>query len=218
MMRHLLSVLLLCCVGSAQSQPFVETLSPTEVQSALSGNGADHWVKLTDEIGSWAAAIFYGDGHTAQDPAITVLMPEALIALRSLSARKQYTDYQPDAEDLRRSLTVVGDGIAVSSGSGPICASVTRIVLLSDRTGGVVEEAYSSEPIYKAWHNGFGATSQCQSLQARFALSAVRRVQAAAPHGEFLIASFAGGSDAKIYKLRKKHQSKLGLIWRGSAP
>jgi hypothetical protein len=39
----------------------------------------------------------------------------------------------------------------------------------------------------------------------------VRKVKAAAPNGEFLVAVFAGSVNTKSYKIKKKHQSKLGL-------
>jgi hypothetical protein len=41
-----------------------------------------------------------------------------------------------------------------------VCTSITRIVLLSDPSGGIVEEAYLSEPLDENWHNNFGATNQ----------------------------------------------------------
>jgi hypothetical protein len=91
------------------------------------------------------------------------------------------------------------------------CTSITRIVLLSDSSGGVVQEAYLLEPLGETWRNGFGATNQCQSLRVKFSLADVRRVKAAAPNGEFLVAVFAGSVNTKMYKIKKKHQSKLGL-------
>jgi hypothetical protein len=39
----------------------------------------------------------------------------------------------------------------------------------------------------------------------------VQKVKAAAPDGEFLVAVFSGAVNTKMYKIKKKHQSKLGL-------
>jgi hypothetical protein len=91
------------------------------------------------------------------------------------------------------------------------CTSITRVVLLSDPSGSVVQEAYLSEALAETWRNGFGATNQCQALRTKFALADVRKVRAAAPNGEFLVAVFAGTVNTKMYKVKKKHQSKLEL-------
>ena len=45
----------------------------------------------------------------------------------------------------------------------------------------------------------------------RFWCYDVNKVKSAAPNSEFLIAVFAGSVNAKMYKIKKKHQSKLGL-------
>jgi hypothetical protein len=178
------------------------TLSSEQVQLALSGKGKDHWVSIQD-MGLMAA-----QGN--QVPTITLYMPEAVLAMRAESARKQFTAYEPTEEDKRQSLMIVAQGYAgttISEG----CTSITRIVLLSDPSGGVVKEAYLSEPLDETWRNGFGATNQCQSLRAKFALDDVLKVKAAAPNGEFLVAVFSGSVNTKMYKIKKKHQSKLGL-------
>jgi hypothetical protein len=179
-----------------------DALSDDEVRQALSGKGRDHWVFMEDQ-GFMAA-----QGN--QVPAITLFMPEAVLAIRTESARKQFTRYEPDEEDKRRSLMIVARGYAgktIAEG----CTSITRIVLLSDPSGSVVQEAYLSEPLTETWRNGFGATDRCQELRAKFSLSDVRKVRAAAPNGEFLVAAFAGSVNTKMYKVKRKHQSKLGL-------
>jgi hypothetical protein len=91
------------------------------------------------------------------------------------------------------------------------CTSITRVVLLPETSGGVVQEAYLSEPFQELWQNNFGATNQCQKLRAMFSLDDVQRVRAAALNGEFFVAVFSGSVNTKIYKVKKKHQSKLGL-------
>jgi hypothetical protein len=179
-----------------------DVLSDEEVEMALSGNGEDHWVFIQD------AGLMAAQGN--QVPAITLYMPEAVLAIRGESAKKQFIRYEPAEEDRRRSLMIVARGYAgktIAEG----CTSITRIVLLSDSSGGVVQEAYLSEPLGETWRNAFGATNQCQSLRAKFALADVRKVQAAAPNGEFLVAVFAGSVNTKMYKIKKKHQFKLGL-------
>jgi hypothetical protein len=179
-----------------------DMLSDDEVKLAVSGKGKDHFVWIQD-MGLMAA-----QGN--QVPTITLYMPEAVLAIRAETAKKQFTRYEPAEEDKRRSLMVVAQGYAgttIAEG----CTSITRIVLLSDASGGVVQEAYMSEPLGETWRNGFGATNQCQALRAKFSLADVNKVKAAAPNGEFLIAVFAGSVNTKMYKIKKKHQSKLGL-------
>jgi hypothetical protein len=179
-----------------------DVFSDDEVKLAVSGKGKDHWVWIQD------AGFMAAQGN--QVPAITLYMPEAVLAIRAEAAKKQFTRYEPAEEDKRRSLMIVAQGYAgktITDG----CTSITRIVLLSDSSGGVVQEAYLSEPLGETWRNGFGATNQCQSLRVKFLLADVRRVKAAAPNGEFLVAVFVGSVNTKMYKIKKKHQSKLGL-------
>jgi hypothetical protein len=189
----------------ATSEPPKSTadlLSDDEVKLALNGDGKNHWVMIAD-MGLMAA-----QGN--QLPSITLYMPEAVLAMRDEAAKKQFIRYEPVAEDKRRSLMIVAQGYAgttIAEG----CTSITRIILLSDPSGGVVQESYFSEPLDETWRNSFGATNQCQSLRAKFSLIDVRRVKAAAPNGEFLVAVFSGSVNTKMYKVKKKFQSKLGL-------
>jgi hypothetical protein len=138
-----------------------DALSDEEVKLAMSGRGRDHWVLIQD-MGLMAA-----QGN--QVPRIILYMPEAVLAIRGESAKRQFTRYEPAEEDKRRSLMVVAQGYAgktIAEG----CTSITRVVLLSDPSGGVVQEAYLSEPLGETWRNGFGATNQCQALRAKFPL------------------------------------------------
>lgn len=190
-------------VAAAQqvTQP-PDELSDDEVNSALRGEGRNHWVSIQD-MGLMAA-----QGN--QTPSITLYMPEAVLAIRAESAKKQFTRYEPEEEDKRRSLMIVAEGYAgktITEG----CTSITRVVLLSDPSGRVVQDAYLSEPLAETWRNNFGATNQCQSLRAKFSLADVRKVQAAAPNGEFFVAVFAGSINTKMYKIKRKHQPKLDL-------
>jgi hypothetical protein len=185
-----------------QSRP-ADELSDEEVKLALSGRGRDHWVSIED-MGLMAA-----QGN--QVPTITLYMPEAVLARRGESAKKQFTQYEPPDEDKRRSLMIVAQGYAgktITEG----CTSITRVVLLSDPSGGIVEEAYLSEPLGEIWRNNFGASNHCQALRTKFSLDSVQKVRAAAPNGEFLVAVFAGTVKTKMYKIKHKHQSKLRRI------
>lgn len=179
-----------------------DMLSDDEVKLALGGRGRDHWVQIQD-MGLMAA-----QGN--QVPTITLYMPEAVLGIRGESAKKQFTQYQPTEEDKRKSLMIIAHGYAgktIASG----CTSITRVVLLSDSSGGLVKEAYLSEPLNETWRNSFGATNECQALRAKFSLDDVQKVREAAPNGEFLVAVFSGNVNTKMYKIKKKHQSKLTL-------
>jgi len=145
-----------------------------------------------------------------QVPKISLFMPEAVLAIRAEAAKKQFIQYEPTEEDKRRSLMIVAQGYAgktIAEG----CTSITRVVLLSDPSGGVVQEAYLSEPLGELWRNNFGATNDCQALRTKFSLDDVQKVRAAASNSEFFVAVFSGTVNTKTYKIKKKHQSKLGL-------
>jgi hypothetical protein len=188
---------------SVQAQRFDE-LSSEEVRLALSGGGRRSFVEIQD------MTFRPFEPPLAEIAYITIYMPGALIAIRTESARKQFLQYEPDREDRRRSIMIVAHGYVGRYISGG-CDSITRIVLLSDPSGRVVEEPYLSEPLGATWQNAFGATNECQALRVKFAMDSVQRVKAAAPNGEFLVAVFAGSVKTKMYKVKKKHQFKLGL-------
>jgi hypothetical protein len=177
-------------------------LSDEEVKAALRGDGRDHWVLIQD-MGLFAA-------QGTRVPSIEIYMPEALLSIKSESARKQFIEYMPSPEDRQRSLTVIANGY-VGKTPADGCASITRIILLSDRSGRLLKEADLSQPLEETWRNAFGATTYCQSVQAKFSLESVQKIRAAAPDGEFFIAVFAGSINTKMYKIKHKRQSKLGL-------
>lgn len=183
-------------------QPRPDELSAEEVRAAVGGAGKNHYVVIED-MGLFAA-------QGAQVPKIPLYMPDAVLAIRSESARKQFIRYEPEEEERRRAMMIVAYGYVAQYAPGG-CDSITRVVLLSDAAGQVVEEPYLSEPLSQTWGNAFGATTQCQALRVKFSLDSVRRVKLAAPNGEFLVAVFAGSVNTKMYKVKKKHQSKLEL-------
>ena len=121
--------------------PFDQFLSPGEVQAAISGHGRNHHVYLSDIGGNFlrdmATAMTDCSTCSTVDAGILVYLPDALIALHSELARRQYLPYTPVKEDLQRSLTVFAQGWVGTITTG--CQSITRIVLLSDVQGTVVE-------------------------------------------------------------------------------
>ncbi|MBZ5525626.1 MAG: PEGA domain-containing protein [Acidobacteriia bacterium] len=186
-------------------------LSDAEVQQALQGEGEKRWVKLTDYAGSFARSMATGNGNTAQDPAIFIFTSESLLAIRARSAKKQYAEYRPSYEDTVKGLTIVAHGFANGTSSGPLCTTITRVVLLSDDSGKAVAEAHSSEGREESWQNGFGAQAHCQSLRTKFLMPDVQRVMHAADKSEFLVAVFSGTVKTKAYRVKAKHLDALGL-------
>jgi hypothetical protein len=189
-------------VTTAKPPQAAGMLSDEEVKLALEGKGKDHWVLIQD-MGLMAA-----QGN--QVPTISLFMPDAVLGIQAQSAKKQFTHYEPTEEDKRKSLMIVAHGYAGKT-LAEGCTSITRIVLLSDSSGGIVKEAYLTEPLSETWRNGFGATNECQALRAKFSLDDVQTVRQAAPNGEFFVAVFSGSVNTKMYKIKKKHQSKLTL-------
>jgi hypothetical protein len=185
-----------------QSTQSAGILSDDEVRQALNGKGKGHWVSIED-MGLMAA-----QGN--QVPKITLYMTDAVLAIGAESAKKQFINYEPTEEDKKKSLMIVAYGYAgktIAEG----CTPITRVVLLSDPSGGVVEEAYLSEPSSQVWRNNFGAINDCQALRTKFSLEAVEKVRTAASNGEFFVAVFSGTVNTKTYKIKRKHQSKLDL-------
>jgi hypothetical protein len=212
MRKTLLALALVCTSGQCTSAFPQQALSSDEVESAVAGNGADRWITLTDNRLVFAAALSGNYGSLAQSPSITILMPEAIITQHSRFARKQFLTYRPGPEETQRAVVIIAEGIALGSTSGPQCSSITRIAILSDRSGKAVAEADSSEATTENWQNGFGATSECLSLRARFSIIDVRRVKANAANGEFMVAVFyANVADPRVFKIKKRYLKKLGL-------
>lgn len=88
----------------------VDRLSDEEVNSAVKGNGENHWLEIDD------AGLLATQG--AQVPSITLLMPEALIAIRSQSAKKQFLQYEPTDEDRQRALAIFARGFVSNTIQG----------------------------------------------------------------------------------------------------
>jgi hypothetical protein len=190
--------------------PHQEFLSTNEIQAAIAGSGKNHHIHLTDVGGNllrdMAAGLSCSSCSTVE-AGIDVYLSDALIALRSELARRQYLPYTPAQEDTQRGMVVFAQGWIGTITTG--CQSITRIALLSDVSGAVVEEAYLSNPADSEYQNAFGARINCQTLEARFSMESVERVKSGSPNGEFLIAVFVGTTH-KAYTLKRKHQAKLG--------
>jgi hypothetical protein len=181
----------------------IPMISASAVHAATQGEGKNHWVYLMDG----------GEGAPQLTPKVAyveLLMPEAILAEKSASAKSQFLPYEPEEEDEQSALTILahgGVGETIQDG----CTPITRVVLLSSEAGGVVKEATTSDPVAQTWRNGFGAANQCDDLRTKFTLDDVRAVKTAAKDGEFYVAVFSGSVKTRIYKVKKKHQAKLSL-------
>ena len=82
-MKILLTMLVVALVGFGQTLQSPDALSDHEVKLALSEKGKDRLVVIQD-MGLMAA-----QGN--QVPTITLYMPEAVLAIRAESAKKQFT-------------------------------------------------------------------------------------------------------------------------------
>jgi hypothetical protein len=146
-----------------------------------------------------------------QVPFINLFTPEGAIAAMQENARREFKSYEPSEEDMRAALRIFAQGY-VGKTIAEGCASITRIVLLSDVQGTITKEAYWSESVVQAWHNNFGAEAHCAALRAKFEMADVEEVRSAAANGEFFVAVFSGSINTKIYKVKRKHQEKLGWL------
>ena len=146
-----------------------------------------------------------------QVPFINLFTPEGAIAAMRENARREFKTYEPSEEDMRPALRIFAQGY-VGKTIAEGCVSITRIVLLSDEQGTIAREAYWSESVVQAWHNNFGAEAHCTALRAKFEMADVDEVRSAAVNGEFYVAVFSGNINTKIYKVKRKHQEKLGWL------
>lgn len=192
-------------------------LTPAEIQDALASRSKKGHAELLDMGAIFAHDLTGGAGHGVQIPSLDLYMPEAWLRSEAESARKQYKAFQPSAEDTLRALTIIAKGLSSTKSetddalSGPTCNSVTRVVLINGKNGEAVAEAVNVHLYDATVGNIFGATAPCSFLMAKFLLSDVERVEAAAPKGEFLVALFSGATPLKFYKIKKYDLKELGL-------
>jgi len=145
----------------------------------------------------------------AQMPSEAIFTPAGWINAQSIHAKKQYLPFQPTPEDTLRVVTIISKGCANGTAGGPVCDTISRVALLSDKGGRVVVESVSQHPLSQSWQNGYGATAACSALVSKFSLADVQKVRNG--KGEFLIATFNGVQLLKTYTVKEKHIKKLGL-------
>ena len=189
--------------GSFPDRNSADYLSQPEIASALSDGSGKGFVHIED------MGFVTPSRCEAQMPGLSVFTPQGLLRALSQSARKQYRKFTPDPEDTLKTLTVISYGCATGTSAGPVCESITRTTLLSDKGGRMVVEAIAQNPLPQSWQNGFGATAACSSLVSKFSLSDVQRVRN--KKGEFLVATFNGPRLLKIYTVKEKHVKELGM-------
>jgi hypothetical protein len=192
---------ILICTAFAQ-EPNADHLSDAEIAAAIAAKPNTGFVFI-EEMGLGAS------NCKAQMPSEAIFTPEGWINAQSINARKQYIPFHPTAEDTARVLTVISRGCATGTLAGPVCDTISRVALLSDKSGSVVVEAMSTNPLTQTWQNGFGASAACTALVSRFSMAEVQKVRKG--KGEFLIATFNGAQLLKLYTVKEKHLKKLGL-------
>ena len=198
----LAAILCVTLCASPQARP-VDHLSPEEITAAIAAKPDTGFVYIED------AGFVTPSMCQAQMPSESVFTPIGWLNAMARNAKKQYTQYAPSEIDTQRVVTVLSRGCANGSSAGPVCETITRVVLLSDKAGTITAEAVSQNPLAQAWQNGYGASASCASLVSRFSMDDVKRVQNG--KGEFLIATFNGATLLKIYTVKDKHIKKLGL-------
>lgn len=206
-MKNLLLLMLTCLFGvcsvSFGQSSRVDHLSSEEIAAAIAANPDTGFVYIEDS-GFTTPSLCQ-----AQMPSESVFTPVGWINAMARNSRKQYMQYVPSEIDTQRVLTVLSKGCVNGSPAGPVCETITRVVLLSDKAGTLTAEAVSQNPLAQAWQNGYGASAACSSLVSRFSMADVQRVRSG--KGEFLIATFDGAKLLKIYTVKDKHIKKLGL-------
>jgi hypothetical protein len=204
MKRTFLALCLCSALVSAQTPttPTDDHLSQAEIDAAVAAKPDTGFVDIVDQS-------FNMSRCTAQLAGISIFTPSGWINARSIGARKQYLPFTPTPLDTMRALTILSKGCAYGSPAGPVCDSITRVALLSDKGGNTVVEAVDTRSIANTWQNGFGATANCSNLVSRFAMSDVAKVRN--EKGEFMVAIFSGATLTKTYTVKDRFIKKLGM-------
>jgi hypothetical protein len=200
--KFLIALLLLASSASVFAQS-TDQLSPDEVKAAIAAKPNSGFVSIMD------GGLLTPSLCQAQMPTEDIFTPAGWVNAKSANAHKQFLPYDPSSEETRRVLRVISNGCANGTPSGPVCDSITRAVLLSDKEGTEKAESVSDEPRPVSWHNGYGTTASCSSLVSEFSMADVQKVRNA--KGEFLIATFNGSTLLKIYTVKQKHLKQLGM-------
>ncbi|MFZ0629733.1 MAG: hypothetical protein WA399_16940 [Acidobacteriaceae bacterium] len=195
-------VLFVCFLCTAWAQS-TDHLSDTEIAAAVAAPANSGFVDIMD------AGFMTPTLCTAQMPSEAVFTPAGWVNVQSALARRKFLPFHPNPDDTVRALRIISKGCANGTPSGPVCDSITRVVLLSDKAGTVTAEAIKQYSVPITWQNGHGATTTCANLISLFSMDDVTRVRK--EHGEFLIATFNGSQPLKTYTVKEKHLKKLGL-------
>jgi hypothetical protein len=178
-------------------------LSQDEIAAAIAAPANSGFVYIED------AGFATPSVCTAQMPSEAIFTPAGWLNAQSLSAKKQFLKFEPTPDDTLRVLTILSKGCAGGTLAGPVCQTITRVVLLSGKDAKVVVEAIGQHPLSQSWQNGFGAAAACSSLVSQFSMADVQNVRYG--KGEFLIATFDGAQRLKTYTVKQKHFKKLGM-------
>jgi hypothetical protein len=203
MARRTAVFLLICMLICAAQVQAPDHLSDLEIAAAVAAPPGEGFVYIED-MGFTTPSYC-----KAQMPSETIFTPAGWLNAQGANAKKQYLPFHPSPDDTLRVLTVISKGCANGTTAGPVCDTISRVALLSDKGGKVVVESISQRPLTQSWQNGYGASAACSALISQFSLADVRRVRNA--KGEFLIATFNGAQLLKIYTVKEKHIRKLGL-------
>lgn len=197
-------VLFLCvfCCLSSYAQ-IADHLTGKEIETALSSPPNSGFVNIAD--------MSFGTPSScrAQMPSESIFTPEGWINVQNVLAKNQFINYRPSDDDTARVLRIISKGCASGSLAGPVCDTITRVVLLSDKHSSSAVEAVNEHPFDQQWQNGFGASASCRSLVSEFLMDDVRKVQK--PDGTFVIATFSGAQILKMYVVKEKYIKKLSL-------
>jgi hypothetical protein len=145
----------------------------------------------------------------AQVPSESIFTPIGWLNAQNLIAKRQYLPFHPTSDDTLRVVTILSKGCASGTPSGPVCETISRVALLSDKEGKVIVEAIHQWPLGQSWRNGFGASASCSALVSQFSMSDVQKVRNS--KGEFLVVTFNGTARLKIWTVKEKHIKKLGI-------
>lgn len=198
-------IVLIClfgCLHSSYAQ-IAAHLTGKEIEDAISSPPNSGFVNIADmSFGTPSSC-------SAQMPSESLFTPVGWLNVQNVLAKNQFTTYRPSDDDTARVLRVISKGCASGSLAGPVCDTITRVVLLSDKHSRYAVEAVNQNAFDQNWQNGFGASASCGSLVSEFLMDDVRKVQK--PDGSFVIATFSGAQLLKMYVVKAKYIKKLGL-------
>jgi hypothetical protein len=203
MTRSITLILLLGVQLSFAWAQLPDHLSDAEVAAAIAAQPGTGFVYIED-MGFTTPSFC-----KAQMPSEAIFTPVGWLNSLSSNAKKQYLPFHPSPDDTLRVLTIVSKGCANGTAAGPVCDTISRAALLSDKGGTVVVESISQHPLAQSWQNGYGASASCEALVSLFSLADVQKARNG--KGEFLIATFSGTRLLKTYTVKEKHIKKLGL-------